>query len=296
MYWKQLQAVEPFEILLHRFLWAGAMMNLALLVAGRWDRVARHLRDRRTCVSLALSAGLLGANGYAFVYGVNHALILECSLGYYIAPLVNVALGAVVLKERLNRRQGIALALAVAAVANMMLHYGRIPWVALTLALTFGCYGLFRKRSAAGSLDGFAIESGMLGALAAVIVVWTAADGSGALGRTGLPTDLLLVGAGAITLTPLVLFSAGARRIPLTTLGFLQYLAPSLALIVGTVVYGEPFTRVHAVSFGLIWTALAVFTWDGLRRGRRLAGAKRSSVAETGKPPRPGPQPDPTAK
>jgi chloramphenicol-sensitive protein RarD len=282
MYWKQLNGVEAFEILLHRFLWAGVMMNLALAATGRWGQVASHLRDRRTRGWLVLSAALLGVNGYAFVYGVNHALILECSLGYYIAPLVNVALGAIVLKERLNRRQVAALVLAVAAVANMLLHYGRWPWVALTLAVTFGCYGLLRKRSRAGSLDGFAVESGMLGAVAAVLVAIKAATGSGALGTLGPGIDGLLVGAGAVTLIPLVLFAGGARRIPLTTLGFLQYLAPSLALIVGTAVYREPFTLAHAVSFGLIWTALAVFTWDGLHRASRTASLRKAAMAPPG--------------
>ncbi|MFP4434615.1 MAG: EamA family transporter RarD [Planctomycetota bacterium] len=279
IYWKQLGHVGAFEILLHRFLWAGAAMNLALAAAGRWGEVARHLRDRRTLASLALSAALLGVNGYAFVYGVNHALILECSLGYYIAPLVNVALGAAVLKERLNTFKLVALGLAIAAVANMMIHYGRVPWVALTLALTFGCYGLFRKRSRAGSLDGFAVESGILGLIAAAFVTVKAIDGSGALGRIDLTTDALLIGAGVITLTPLVLFAAGARRIELTTLGFLQYLAPSGALIVGTAIYGEPFTGVHAMSFGLIWAALAIFTWDGVHRASRAAALRRSTLA-----------------
>ncbi|MFP4052983.1 MAG: EamA family transporter RarD [Phycisphaerae bacterium] len=269
MYWKQLSGVGAVEILAHRFFWAAILTHLALVAVGQWTDVRNALTNPRLRRSLMLSAALLGANGYAFVWGVNHGFILECSLGYYIAPLVNVALGSLVLRERLRVWQGVALVLAAAGVTNLIAQYGRVPWVGLTLAVTFGCYGLFRKIAPVGSLAGFAAESGLLAVPAAGGIAAWWLTGSGSLGREGFSTDALLAGAGLVTLVPLVLFAAGARRVRLSTLGFLQYIAPTLAFGVGVAVYREAFTDAHKVTFALVWTGVVVFSWDSLRARRR---------------------------
>jgi chloramphenicol-sensitive protein RarD len=197
--------------------------------------------------------------------------VLEVSLGYYINPLVNVLLGVAVLRERLSPWQGLAVALAAAGVANLALQVEGFPWVSLTLAGTFGVYGLIRKTVRLGSLEGLTVESTAVLPLALGYVLFLAVAGGGSFGTVDLATDGLLLAAGAVTAAPLLAFSSAARRLNYTTVGFFQYIAPTCHFLLAVLAYGEPFARAHLVTFALIWTALAVFSVDGIRAARRRA-------------------------
>ena len=229
---------------------------------------------------LLVSSVLLVSNWFTYVWGINHERILETSLGYFITPLVTVILGWAVLRERLRPAQVVAFVLAAAGVANLAAagRVERFPWVALTLAGTFSLYALIRKTSRLESLPGLTAETAVLSVPAAALLAVLAARGGGALGRADWQTHLLLAGVGVVTAAPLLLFAYGARRIRLTAVGFLQYLAPTGTFCLGLFVYREPFGRAQAITFGLIWTGLAVYTADSLWRAAR---AGRSNRAET---------------
>jgi chloramphenicol-sensitive protein RarD len=191
---------------------------------------------------------------------VNSNHIVEASLGYFINPLVDVCLGMLFLRERLYRWQFISVALAFAGVLFLTLQYGRLPWIAFGLALTFGTYGLLRKTAKAGSMVGLLFDTGFLAPISLLYLLFLAAHGSGALVSINLETDLLLIGAGVVTAVPLLLFAYGARRIQYSTVGFLQYISPTCLLLVGVLLYKEQFTRTHAISFGLVWVALLLYS------------------------------------
>jgi chloramphenicol-sensitive protein RarD len=272
VFWKALQHVPTFEILAHRIVW-GVLVGLGLLaVRHQWVWLGRAIRSPRTLLVFATSALLLSANWFVYIWAVNQGLIVETSLGYFINPLVNVLLGVLFLKERLRSAQVVAVTVALAGVLVLALLYGSFPWVALSLALSFGAYGLLRKTASLGALEGFSLETLLLAAPALGFLVYREAMGGGAFGHTGLLTSVLLVAAGAVTAVPLLLFAAGARRISMTTLGVLQYIAPTLQFLLGVLVYGEPLSPQRLAGFALIWLALAIYTLDGLAR-LRAAGA-----------------------
>ncbi len=236
---------------------------------GGFAAITSALRTWRAIGTHLLSATLLTANWLIYVWGVNTGHVIETSLGYFLVPLVNVAVGRFVLHEHLRRLQWTAIALAAAGVTLMIVQLGRPPWIALVLAGTWGCYSLMRKQSSLGSLAGLTVETLLLAPLALGFLAWQHQAGVGALGRVDLRTHALVLSAGVITAVPLLLFAYGARRIRLSTLGLLQYLAPSVQLGLGVWVYHEPFSRARVLSFSFIWAALVLYTVDNLLAQRR---------------------------
>jgi chloramphenicol-sensitive protein RarD len=271
LYWKQVASVPALEIVAHRTAWAFVFVAAWVTWRGGWRDARLTVASRRTLLVLATGAVLIGVNWLLYIWAVTHAHVMEASLGYYVNPLVNVLLGVVVLRERLGRAQGIAVSLAAAGVGVLTLGCGRFPWISLALASTFGLYGLVRKTVAADAVTGLLCETAILTPAAAGYLLWLGAGGVGVFGVDARATTLLVLGGG-VTAVPLALFAYGARALPLSTLGFIQYLSPSLQFLLAVLLYGEPFTPAHALTFACIWTALALLTWDARRR-LRLAAA-----------------------
>jgi len=269
IYWKAVGSVPAGQQLAHRILWCALMLGALLSFQRRWPEARAVLRSRRVIWMLLVSTALIATNWLTYLWAVATERILEASLGYFINPLVTVLLGMMFLRERLRRSQGVALALATVGVVILTVRLGLVPWISLVLAFSFGFYSLVRKEVQAGPEVGLFVETLLLAPFMVVVLLRAEAAGAGAFGHAGLPMDLLLVAAGAITAVPLLLFTHGARRLPLSTVGFLQYLAPCLQFLLAVAVYGEPFTPSHLAAFLFIWTALAVFTWDSWQRGRK---------------------------
>ncbi len=278
VYWKMLRDVPALEILAHRVVWALVLVFIWMTVRRRWHELLAVLRRPRTVAALLASTVFIAVNWGLFVWAVNTGRVLSTSLGYYINPLVNVLLGFVVLHERLNRRQWTAVALAAIAVALMTLRLGRLPWISLVLAFSFALYGLLRKTVHADAVVGLAFETGALAPLAAGYLVLLNHRGTGALGHSDPTTDFLLVAAGAVTAVPLILFTLGVRRIPLSTAGLLQYIAPTCTFLLAVFLYDEAFTLTHAIAFGFIWTALGIYSFD-LRQRLRARPEPQAAVA-----------------
>jgi chloramphenicol-sensitive protein RarD len=264
IYWKLFGATPAIEVLSHRMIWSAVFLSGILLVQRRLDDLLAMLRLPRQVLVLLLTASLLSFNWGLYIYGVNSDRVVEASLGYYINPLVTVLLGFVFLKERLYRGQQVAVALAVVGVGYFIWRLGTVPWIALALAISFAFYGLLRKVVPVAPLVGLAVETLLITPITLLFVVWLGVTGQGRFGES-LPMTLLFIGAGVATSMPLLWFNNAAKRLKLATLGFFQYLAPSLSLLLGVFVYGEPFTPVHAVTFGCIWTALLLYSVTALR-------------------------------
>jgi chloramphenicol-sensitive protein RarD len=267
IYIKAVRAAPVLEVLSHRIVWA-----LVLLLALSWQRgqlreIRGLLRPGRPLAILAASTVFIAVNWLFYIFAVVGGRMLEASLGYYINPLVNVLLGVVVLRERLERPVLVAVAIASVGVLWLTLSLGRPPWIALVLAASFGLYGLMRKLAPVGALVGLAVETTLLLPLAGGYLAWSVATGRSAFLSGHRSLDLLLLLAGPVTAIPLLCFAAAARRLPLTTLGFLQYFSPTVQFLLAVLVYGEPFDRSRAVAFGFIWTALLVFAVHSARRG-----------------------------
>lgn len=271
IFWKFLGHVSAVEIVTHRIVWTLIFAFAALAAWERLPKLWSALRNPRTVMALVVSALLIAVNWGLFIWAVTTDRIIDTSLGYYINPLVSFVLGVVWLGERLTRIQLVAIGLAVLGVINQTVSVGYLPWISLALAVSFGIYGLIRKTVAVESLEGLTIEAIILAPVSLGYIVYLVATGQGAFFHTSLTTDLLLVTAGPITAIPLLLFAAGARLVRLSTMGFLQYLAPSISLLLAVFLYHEPFTQAHAVTFALIWSALALVTWEALRRERYSA-------------------------
>jgi chloramphenicol-sensitive protein RarD len=266
LYWKMLSGVPALEVVAHRTAWGFAAAALFVTARSRWADARAVLARPRTLLTLAASAALIGVNWLLYIWAVAHDHVTEASLGYFVNPLVNVVLGVAVLRESLTRAQKVAVALAAAGVSVLTLGHGRFPWIALALATTFGLYGLARKTVAAEALTGLLWETALLAPLAVSLLLVLAARGVGVFGASHLRESLLLVLGGPVTAVPLVLFAAGARSLPLSTLGLIQYLSPSLQFLLAVFLYREPFTPAHGVTFACIWTALAILTVDARRR------------------------------
>ncbi|MDB6170520.1 MAG: RarD protein superfamily transporter [Verrucomicrobia bacterium] len=273
IYWKQLGQVGATELIAHRHVWSLGFVLIVMAAGGGFSDLAAAVRSRTALQWHALSGVLLTVNWLVYVWGVNHGRVLETSLGYFLVPLINVALGRFVLHERLRPVQWAAIGLAVAGVVLLLVGVGRLPWIALTLAVTFGAYGLLRKKSPLGPLVGLGLETLLLFPFALAFLVWQQSTGQAALGRLGAKEHVMLVSAGVVTAIPLLLFAYGARRIRLATLGLLQYIAPTVQFVLGVWVYHEPFSRERAAAFVFIWTGLALYTADNLRSQRRLTPA-----------------------
>ncbi|TVS00155.1 MAG: EamA family transporter RarD [Rhodospirillales bacterium] len=267
LYFKLLAMVPAVEVLAHRVVWSALFAGLLLTVLNRWREVIAVFADRRLLATLALSTAVITLNWGVFIWAVAADRVLEASLGYYINPLVSVALGVVVLRERLHRLQWAAVILAALAVAYEVLALGRVPWVSLTLAVSFGLYGLIRKVARVEPLAGLFVETLIAAPLALGYLLWLAAAGTGAFAGSEPGITGLLALAGVVTALPLLLFVAAARRIRLSTLGLMQYLVPTLHFLLAVLVFGERLTADHLVTFIGIWIALALYSAVALRQG-----------------------------
>lgn len=263
IYWKFFGQTPAVEVLSHRMIWSMVFLSGLLLVQHRWSELGKLWRSPKSIAMLFLTASLLTFNWGLYIYAVNSDRVVETSLGYFINPLMNVLLGFIFLKERLNRGQILAVILATLGVANFVWRFGSMPWIALALALSFALYGLLRKVVPVAPMVGLAVETLLITPLALLMVAYWAVTRVGHLG-TSLSITLLFIGAGIVTSLPLLCFNNAAKRLRLSTLGFFQYLAPSIQLALGVLLYREPFTSTHAVTFGLIWLALLIYSGTSL--------------------------------
>ncbi|MHC1744460.1 MAG: EamA family transporter RarD [Syntrophobacteraceae bacterium] len=264
IYWKTLAGVPSFEIVLHRVLWSFFFVIPLVWLQGRTAELLSALKNPRSLLTLLATTLFVATNWLLFIWSVNNGLVLQASLGYYINPLFSVLLGVVFLKERLRRAQLLAVAMAGAGVLYLTLGLGRFPWVALTLALTFGLYGLVRKITPVSALVGLTVETLLLLPLTLGYLGYLYATGRGAFLRTGLSTDLLLMASALATALPLLLFTLGARRLNLSTLGFMQYMVPSCFFLFAVFLFKEPISWVQIWTFVMIWSALAVYSVDSV--------------------------------
>jgi len=276
LYFHAIGEVPPLQILAHRMLWSLLFLVIVLVVRKQWAWLA-VVRQPRVFGSFVASAVLLSVNWLIYIWAVNNNHVIEASLGYFINPLVNISLGYLLLKERLRPAQWAAIAVAALGVAWLTWQAGTVPWIALALAVSFGGYGLLRKTAALGALEGLSFETMVLFPVAAAYVIWLTMNGQNAFINTGsTSTQLLLMAAGPITAIPLLLFASGARQIPLSVLGLLQYLSPTLQFLLGVWLFHEPFTPDRLVGFALIWAALALFAAEGLLRRPSSATTKQA--------------------
>jgi chloramphenicol-sensitive protein RarD len=278
LYWPLLELAAPVEILAHRIVWSLAFL-LALLALTSGFAWLRGL-SRRTAGLLALAAALVSVNWGVYIYGVNSEHVVETSLGYFINPLLTVVLAIVFLHEGLRRRQAVALAVAAAGVLVLTVDYGRVPWIALTLALSFGLYGLVKNRAGVEGTQSLAVETAVIVLPAAAYLAWLGGTGRGTFTSEGWGHTGLLLGAGVVTAVPLMLFGTAAVRIRLSTLGLLQYMTPTIQFLIGVLLYGEPMPLSRLVGFALVWIALLIFMLDAL-------GASRARLRAA--PPAPAP-------
>ena len=279
LYWTRVESVPALEIIAHRIVWSFLVLIVMILIA----EIRRARRAGSGGVGLlvisirpyTIASALIGLNWYLYVWGVNHGLVVGTSLGYFITPLVNVLLGVVILRESLRPAQWLAVAIAAAGVTYLSIAYGSVPWISLALAGTFGTYGLVKKRAPLPAVSGLTLETGILFLPALVYLIVLDVTGSGAFVHSGLAITLLLAGAGIVTTVPLLLFASAAKQIPLSVLGILQYISPTIQFLLGLFVYREPFTRVQLIGFTTVWIALAVFAVDG---GRSAAARIQESA------------------
>jgi chloramphenicol-sensitive protein RarD len=271
LYFPLLEPAGGVEIVAHRVLWSLVFVAVLLTLARRWASVRAALADRRSMLVLAVAAVLIAVNWLVFVYGVNSGHVVETSLGYFINPLVSVLLGVVVFRERLRRLQWVAVGIAALAVAVLTVDYGRPPWIALTLAASFGLYGLMKKLVRVEAVPGLFVETAVVVVPAVAVLAVMEARGDGTAFDGGPGHLLLLMSCGIATAVPLLLFAAATRRIPLSTVGLLQYLTPLMQLAIGVFIRHEPMPPARLAGFVIVWVALAVFTADSLRTARAAA-------------------------
>jgi chloramphenicol-sensitive protein RarD len=275
LYFHLLRAVPAFEVLMQRVVWSLLLLVVLLIARRHWRWLRETMQAPRILGRYVASALLIGVNWYVYIWSVQNDHVLDASLGYFITPLISVLLGRVVLGERPRPIQWVALAIATVGVLWLALRAGHEPWISLVLAMTFGAYGLMKKTAPLGALEGLALETALLFPVAIIALVWLASQGQSALMTGGDTLRWLLVATGPLTALPLLLFAAGARRIPLATLGLLQYISPTLQLLIGVLVFGEAFGGASAIGYTLIWFALSIYAVEGIVRGRRLAFATR---------------------
>ncbi len=276
LYFHALQAVPALEILLNRMLWSLLFLVGVLAWRKQWGWVREALAQPKLIASFTLSALLLSTNWFVYIWAVNDGHVIDASLGYFITPLVNILLGSIMLRERLRAVQWLAVGFAAAGVAWLTWQTGHLPWVGLFLALTFGTYGLLRKTSKLGALEGLSLETAILFPFAISYLGWLTWHGQNALITQSMDLKLILMLSGPVTAIPLLMFAAGARRIPMTTLGLLQYIAPMVQLMLGVWLFHEPFDQHKLLGFVLIWAALLVYSAEGLWMNFRTQSDSRS--------------------
>ena len=263
IYWKWLHHVPAIELIGHRIGWSFALLMIVIFTTKQWTKF-RSTLTRRVLGVYLIAGLLLSLNWLVYVWGVNTEHVVETSLGYFINPLFSVLLGMIFLKERLRPLQWLPIGLAAAGVIYLTWTYGSLPWIALSLTFTFGLYGLVKKISPLGSLYGLTLETGLVFIPALGYLIYAQAVGEGAFGHTGVVSDLLMVGSGVVTTIPLLMFASAAKRIPLTMVGIMQYIAPTLQFLIGVLIYKEPFTTTRLIGFSLVWIALIVFWVEGV--------------------------------
>ncbi len=264
VYWKSIISVPSDQIIAHRILWCFLFLVLVLILAGRFKGFLSELRGvmarPKQLAGLFTASLLISINWYLYIWAVNSGRIVETSLGYYINPLVSVLLGIIFLKEKLTSWQIVSFLLAFVGVLNITVNYGAVPWVSLTLAVSFGMYGLFKKIVCLDAISGLTMETMIITPFALAFLIYTYKSGTLVFSFGFSIVSILTVGAGVVTAAPLLLFAGGANRLPLYAVGFLQYLSPTISLLLGVLLYHESFTTVHLVSFSLIWAALIIFS------------------------------------
>jgi chloramphenicol-sensitive protein RarD len=259
IYWKLLQQVPALEVIGHRIGWSFLLLIAVILLTRQWESFRSAASVPKVIALYAIAGVLLTINWLIYVWGVNSGFIVETSLGYFINPLISVLLGVLLLRERLRPAQWVPIGLAAAGVVYLTLTYGRLPWIALSLAFSFGTYGLVKKLAPLGSLYGLTLETALVFPAALLYLGFVEARGTGSFLHHGALTDLLLIGTGVVTSIPLLLFASAARQIPLTMIGVLQYIAPTIQFLIGVFLYHEPFDRSRLIGFSLVWLALIVF-------------------------------------
>jgi chloramphenicol-sensitive protein RarD len=279
IYFKALHSIGAVEMLAHRMAWSMVFLLVVLTVRHQWRWLGPVMRDRRQLARFAASAVLLSTNWGIYIWAVNEGRIVEASLGYFINPLINVLFGMAFLHERMRPLQWVAVGIAGAGVVWLTWVNGAPPWISLALALTFGGYGLLRKTAHLGALEGLTLETMLLCPVAALYLTFISMHGTSGFGHASWGVKLLLAAAGPITAIPLLLFAAGARRIPLSMLGLIQYVTPSLQLLIGVLLYGEPFGHDRLLGYGAIWAALAVYSLEGNWNARMAAPLRVPAAA-----------------
>ncbi len=269
IYFKALDTVPALEILSHRVLWSFVFLAILLHISRRWHSVVNVVKNKKRFALLALTGALVGVNWLIFIWAVNTDHMLDASLGYYINPLLNVCLGMIFWGERLRNLQWVAVALAATGVTVQLVVFGSVPIVAIALASSFGIYGLLRKKINMEAQTGLFIETLVMLPAAAIYVLFIADSTTSDFGSNSLTLNLLLLAAGVVTTLPLLCFTGAATRIKLSTLGFFQYIGPSLMFLLAVLIYDEAFTQDKAVTFGFIWGALVLFSFDGIRQSRK---------------------------
>ncbi len=274
LYFKALHSVPSLEILLNRMVWSLLFLIGILTWKKHWGWISQAIRNPKLVMSFALSATLLSANWLVYIWAVNEGRVIDASLGYFITPLVNILLGAVALRERMRTMQWVAVSFAAAGVLWLTWLTGNLPWIGLTLALTFGTYGLLRKTSSLGALEGLSLETALLFPFAGGYLCWLALQGQNAWFTQDSHVVTMLLLTGPVTAIPLLLFAAGARKIPMTTLGILQYISPMVQFLMGIWLFHEPFNAQKLAGFALIWLALILYSAEGVWMNFRKSADK----------------------
>lgn len=269
IYWKLLHPVPALQVIGHRIGWSFILLLAFILITRQWQQFRAAALTSKTVGIYSIAAVLLSVNWLIYVWGVNSGFIVETSLGYFINPLLSVLLGVIFLREHLRPAQWVPIAIATAGVIYLTATYGRLPWIALSLAFSFGFYGFVKKLAPLGSLYGLTLETAIVFPIALIYLLAVELNGTGFFFHESLLTNILLIGAGLVTTVPLLMFASAARQIPLSVIGLLQYIAPTIQFLIGIFVYKEPFDQAHLIGFGIVWIALVIF-WVENYLARRM--------------------------
>ncbi|GAA3237072.1 EamA family transporter RarD [Dactylosporangium siamense] len=281
LYFRALRPAGAVEVLAHRIVWSLLSVTVLLTVLARWQTLRTLVKDTKRLAGIAAAAVFIAVNWGVYIFAVDTDRVVEASLGYFINPLFVILLGVLVLRERLRRLQWVALGVGTIAVVVLSVDYGRLPWIALTLAGSFGTYSLIKKRLGLPAGEGLFLESAVLTLPAIGFLAWLASRHQATFGTVSVWHTVLLAGSGLLTAVPLLLFAEAANRVPLSGLGILQYLTPTLQLILGVLVFHEPMPAGRLAGFAIVWGALAIFTWDAIRHGRQRRAERAAAVEET---------------
>ena len=264
IYWKFLHEVPALQVIGHRIGWSFILLLIYILATKQWSNFRSVSFNRKTLGIYAIAGVLLSINWLIYVWGVNAGFIVETSLGYFINPLLSVSFGVLFLREKLRPMQWVPVGIATIGVIYLTVTYGHLPWIALSLAVSFGLYGLVKKLSPLGSVYGLTLETGIVFPIALIYLTFVQTNGSGAFLHDGAIVDILLIGAGIVTTIPLLMFASAAKQIPLNMVGILQYLAPTFQFLIGVFIYKEPFDHNHLIGFSIVWVALVIFAAENI--------------------------------